>query len=214
MKSNILSITLITLLALSTSAPASTDVYKLVPPEGSTAMNYTKGAYNTVGTLKVTADDTFDSEMKVDVTVQYDGKFTNTSDSTTVAYNLVKGPAESYTVLNSGDVITFTASSIDAKTEVTIGVVMTGGIDPNEDVSDGDYRSNIAFKASRGASVHVRDPVHVRDVEQCAADVGSPHSRPYQQAGFARYAECCRRHNEVQRGQIGISQLWNSLLER
>ena len=72
---------LLTLLALSPSALASTDVYTLVPPEGSTAMNYAKGAYNEVGTLKVTADDTFDSEMKVDVTVQHDGKFMNTSDT-------------------------------------------------------------------------------------------------------------------------------------
>ncbi|MBQ7169454.1 MAG: hypothetical protein IJR63_06100 [Synergistaceae bacterium] len=149
MKRSILSITLITLLALSTSALASTDVYKLVPPEGNTAMNYAKGAYNTVGTLKVTAEEAFEPDKQVNVIVQHDGKFTHTSDNTTVAYKLVKGTAESYTVLNSGDVITFTPSSIDAGIGVTIGVVMTGGIDSNEDVSDGDYRSNIAFNAYR-----------------------------------------------------------------
>lgn len=154
MKSTKFFAALIALLALGSSACAETytSAYTLVPPAGNTTMDYSPGAYNEVGTLKITADKAFTTNNRVSVIVQYDGKFTNTEDaSQTVEYSLVKGTKDSYTVLKNGDAINFSAASIDSNAEVTIGAVIsgsTGDVVPYTDnLAEGNYRSNIAFNA-------------------------------------------------------------------
>jgi len=121
---------------------AYTTEYQLITPENKTDLNFSKNSYNEIGTLKITASEKFDTNKNVIVTVQHDGKFTNSNNSSqTINYNLVLGTSDSYKILNSGDKIEFSATSIDAQVGVTIGAVITG------DASDGDYKTEIKFSS-------------------------------------------------------------------
>ena len=134
--------------------------YTLIPPEGSMAMNYTKGVYNSIGSLSVAAGANFSDTQEVNVEVQHSGKLTNTQNSgQNVTYELIRGSEADYTagkhtVLKNGDTITFTADNIKAKTTIPMGVVISS--DPYA-VSDGDYKNDITFKASLGAIPTVGD---------------------------------------------------------
>ncbi len=122
---------------------AETTEYQLITPENKTDLNFSKNSYNEIGTLKITASEKFDKNKNVIVTVQHDGKFTNSNNSSqTINYNLVLGTSDSYKILNSGDKIEFSAASIDAQAGVTIGAVITG------DTSDGDYKTEIKFASN------------------------------------------------------------------
>ena len=125
--------------------------YALIPPEGNSAMNYTKGVYNSIGTLSVTAGANSSSVQNVVVEVQYSGKLTNTQDSgQNVTYELIQGSEADYNagthkVLKNGDKINFNAASIKAGTaSVAMGAVISSN---PYDVSDGNYSNDITFKA-------------------------------------------------------------------
>ena len=121
---------------------ADTAEYQLIIPENKTDINFSKNSYNEIGTLKITASENFDTNKKVIVTVQHDGKFTNSNNpSQIVNYNLVLGTSDSYEILNDGDKIEFSAVSIDNEIGVTLGAVITG------DASDGDYETEINFSS-------------------------------------------------------------------
>ena len=121
---------------------AETIEYTLTAPENKTNINFSKNSYNEIGALKITASENFDTNKKVVVTIKYDGRFTNSNNSSqTVNYNLVIGTSGSYKVLDSGGKIEFSATSIDTQTEVNIGAVITG------DTVDGDYKTEINFSS-------------------------------------------------------------------
>ena len=64
--------------------------YAIILPEGNTAMNYTKGVYNSIGTIKATSPVTFSDVQSVIVEIKYSGKFINTQDSSqTVSFELI-----------------------------------------------------------------------------------------------------------------------------
>ena len=59
---------------------AETTEYQLITPENKTDLNFSKNSYNEIGTLKITASEKFDTNKNVIVTVQHDGKFTNSNN--------------------------------------------------------------------------------------------------------------------------------------
>lgn len=125
------------------ASSASTNEYQIIPPENKSNINFQKNSYNEIGTLKITSDNSFDTNKKVIVTIQHNGKFTDQKNpSQTVTYDLVIGTPESFNILNSGDKIEFSPASIDAKTELTLGVIVTS------DAPDGDYKSEIGFSSA------------------------------------------------------------------
>ena len=131
--------------------------YALNPPAGNTAMNYTRGVYNSIGTLSVPAG-ADSSTQDVVVEIQYSGKLTNTQDSRqSVIFDLIQTSeadytAGNYTVVKSGDTITFTADSIDAQNaNIPMGVVITSNLYA---VYDGNYSNDITFKGTL-ATKHV-----------------------------------------------------------
>ena len=99
------------LLALSSSSLAATTSYTFTPPAGSTAINYNKGAYTELGTVKVTVSN-FDTNYGVNVYLQTDNLFTNTANSKhTIAYDVFVGSASIHTVLeNCADIQTTSPS--------------------------------------------------------------------------------------------------------
>lgn len=142
-------------LLIAASSYADTAEYQLTAPENKTDITYNKDIYNEIGTLKITASEAFDKNKKVIVTINYDGKFTNSKNSEQIVnYNLVLGTSDSYKILIDGDKIEFSAASIDANIGITLGAVITG-----DAISDGDYKTEINFASVvfpvRGGGVHI-----------------------------------------------------------
>lgn len=143
----LLLLALLSLLNFSTTQSlATTSEYQIIPPENKIGLNYEKNFFYEIGDLRIIANESFDENTRVVVTVNYNGKFEDTKNSLqvssqVVAYNLAFGTSDSYKILNDGDKIEFPSASIDSGVGVKLGVVVVG------DVSDGYYEGEIKFSS-------------------------------------------------------------------
>lgn len=115
----------------------------------------TDGTFSSIGELKVVSDDAFDTGSKVEVTVSRSTVMTNTdttiTSNNTITYDLYTGEAKvDGNKVANGAKIEFSASQIDDKTSVKMGVAISGS---NYDALEpGDYKDTITFSAEAVAA--------------------------------------------------------------
>ena len=103
-----------------------TTEYEITPPDDKKDMNFEKGAYNEIGTLKIgkkAADSykSFDHLKKVVITADYDNAFKIGLATTDVQYKLYTGGAKSEaTELQPGGEIVLSGSEIDSGVEIKL----------------------------------------------------------------------------------------------
>ena len=103
-----------------------TTEYEITPPDDKKDMNFEKGAYNEIGTLKIgkkAADSykSFDPLKKVVITADYDNSFKIGLETTDVQYKLYRGGAKSEaTELQPGGEIVLSGSEIDSGVEIKL----------------------------------------------------------------------------------------------